>query len=103
MEELRNNEEMMEMVEVTDTDYEVEETGGGIFGKVLVGLAIGAGALGVYAFKNRDKIRAKREEKAAEKLRRAGFEVRRISDEFIEVDEIVEFEASEEPVEEKKD
>lgn len=94
-EELKNNNEM-ELVEVTETyEPEVEEfeESGGILKKVAVGVgAVTVGALGTLAVKNRDKLKAWKEERTIRKLEKKGYEVFRpgeFDDEFEEVEDFV--------------
>ena len=93
-EELKNNE--MELVEVEET-YEPEaeefEESGGILKKVAVGVgAVTVGALGTLAVKNRDKLKAWKEERTIRKLEKKGYEIFRpgeFDDEFEEVEDFV--------------
>lgn len=104
-EELKNNNEMVELVEEVDTytpEEEFEESGG-ILKKVAVGVgALTVGALGTLAVKNRDKLKAWKEERTVKKLEKKGYEIFRPGefDDFEEFEEIEDFE-DEIPEEEK--
>lgn len=78
------------------TDYEIEEAevNGGLIAKVVLG--VGSLLLGgVYAFKNRDKLLAKKEEKEVEKLKKKGYVVYKKKAEAKDA-EIIDVEAEEE-------
>lgn len=73
---------MEERIETMETelveDYELaelEQSGGGIFGKILIGLGLVAGAAGVAAVANRDKIKAWNTKRRIAKLEKAGYGV----------------------------
>lgn len=79
MEELRNENELTMVEEpVVDFDDEYVEESNGIFKKVVVigGGALVAGATAL-AIKNRDKIKAKMEERKIAKLEKKGYVVYR--------------------------
>ena len=70
--EIMLDETMVEDIEVID--MEPETSGGGVLGKVIVGAVVaGVGALGVLAYKNRNKI----EERRIKKLEKKGYVVLR--------------------------
>ena len=72
--------------EVAD-DVVTEESGKGGFGKVLLGLSVAAGIVGLVWHKTKDK----REQRAIEKLRKKGYEIVEPED-FLEVDDEIEAE-----------
>ena len=72
--------------EVAD-DVVTEESGKGGFGKVLLGLSVAAGVVGLVWHKTKDK----REQRAIEKLRKKGYEIIEPED-FFEVDDEIEAE-----------
>ena len=76
MEELRNENELTMVEETTDFDDEYVEESKGVFKKVVVigGGALVAGATAL-AIKNRDKIKAKMEERKIAKLEKKGYVV----------------------------
>ena len=79
MEELRNENELTMVEEpVVDFDDEYIEESNGVFKKVVMigGGALVAGATGL-AIKNRDKIKAKLEERKIAKLEKKGYVVYR--------------------------
>ena len=79
MEELRNENELTMVEEpVVDFDDEYVEESNGVFKKVVVigGGALVAGATAL-AIKNRDKIKAKMEERKIAKLEKKGYVVYR--------------------------
>lgn len=78
MEELRNENELTMVDETTDFDDEYVEESKGVFKKVVVigGGALVAGATAL-AIKNRDKIKAKLEERKIAKLEKKGYVVYR--------------------------
>lgn len=79
MEELRNENELTMVEEpVVDFDDEYIEESNGVFKKVVMigGGALVAGATAL-AIKNRDKIKAKMEERKIEKLEKKGYVVYR--------------------------
>ena len=83
--------------EVAD-DVVTEESGKGGFGKVLLGLSVAAGVVGLVWHKTKDK----REQRAIEKLRKKGYEIIEPED-FFEVDDEIEAEYVEEEVKPEKD
>ena len=83
--------------EVAD-DVVTEESGKGGFGKVLLGLSVAAGVVGLVWYKTKDK----REQRAIEKLRKKGYEIIEPED-FLEVDDEIEAEYVEEEVKPEKD
>ena len=83
--------------EVAD-DVVTEESGKGGFGKVLLGLSVAAGVVGLVWHKTKDK----REQRAIEKLRKKGYEIIEPED-FFEVDDEIEAEYVEEEVKSEKD
>ena len=79
MEELRNENELTMVEEpVVDFDDEYVDESHGVFKKVVMsgGGALGAGATAL-AIKNRDKIKAKMEERKIAKLEKKGYVVYR--------------------------
>ena len=83
--------------EVAD-DVVTEESGKGGFGKVLLGLSVAAGVVGLVWHKTKDK----REQRAIEKLRKKGYEIIEPED-FLEVYDGIEAEYVEEEVKPEKD
>lgn len=83
--------------EVAD-DVVTEESGKGGFGKVLLGLSVAAGVVGLVWHKAKDK----REQRAIEKLRKKGYEIIEPED-FLEVYDGIEAEYVEEEVKPEKD
>lgn len=87
--------------EVAD-DVVTEESGKGGFGKVLLGLSVAAGVVGLVWHKTKDK----REQRAIEKLRKKGYEIiepeEEVEDDEIEDAEYVESEEVKPEKDEKK-
>lgn len=83
--------------EVAD-DVVTEESGKGGFGKVLLGLSVAAGVVGLVWHKTKDK----REQRAIEKLRKKGYEIIE-PEEVVEDDEIEAEYVEEEEFEPEKD
>lgn len=102
-----NNEELKtELEEIATTmvadDVVTEESGKGGFGKVLLGLSVAAGVVGLVWHKTKDK----REQRAIEKLRKKGYEIiepeEEVEDDEIEDAEYVESEEVKPEKDEKK-
>lgn len=62
--------------EVENTHVDSENSGGGILGKVVLGLVAGAVAVGVAVWKNKDKLEARR----IKKLEKKGYIITKPSD-----------------------
>ena len=79
MEEMKNEviDEAMEDVEVIDLypEEDSDSESHGLGKLVIAGLGIAAATVGVLAVKNKDKIKAKRLERAKKKLEAAGYGV----------------------------
>lgn len=86
-----DNETYVEFTEV-ENHYEPEEckdSNGSVLGKVAFGVvATGAAVLGAVAFACKDKIAAKREKRAIEKLEKKGFIVIKDDSEVIDVEAV---------------
>lgn len=87
--------------EVAD-DVVTEESGKGGFGKVLLGLSVAAGVVGLVWHKTKDK----REQRAIEKLRKKGYEIiepeEEVEDDEIEAEYVESEEVKPEKDEKKK-
>lgn len=102
------NEEMnYEVTEVEANEVEVtdmpEETGNnGIIGKIAIGAGVALVGGAIALWKNRHKIKAKRDERAANKLRKKGYTVSKTvylnndAAEYVDVEEDVQEETAEE-------
>lgn len=87
-----NNETYVEFTEV-ENHYEPEDyqaSNGSVLGKVVLGVvAASATVLGVVAFKCKDKITAKKEQRAIKKLEKKGYVVYKDSEaEVIDVEAV---------------
>lgn len=80
--------EIEEVEDVEVTTLEPEESSSGVLGTVVkAGLVIGGAAVVGWAIKNRNKLKARREEKAIAKLEKAGYVVSLPYDADVEIEE----------------
>ena len=93
--------DVIDNAEVYYMEPEEEKSGSGILGKLIVGGVIAVGGLTALALKNKDKIKAKRNEKKAKQLEAEGYVVTKIEDDWDDDDCEIFDEESEEDSEEQ--
>ena len=93
--------DVIDNAEVYYMEPEEEKSGSGILGKLIVGGVIAVGGLTALALKNKDKIKAKRNEKKAKQLEAEGYVVTKIEDDWDDDDCEIFDEESEEESEEQ--
>lgn len=94
--------DVIDNAEVYYMEPEEKGSGSGILGKLIVGGVIAVGGLTALALKNKDKIKAKRNEKKAKQLEAEGWVCTKIDDDWNDDDwnddycEIIDDESEEE-------